>query len=102
MRRKQQTVVHTVTSAGQSRAEYLDERQRRYLLTMGLRLVLFVAAGLAPVPTPWKIVLILVSLVLPWLAVVAANAQQPVHRARAGFVPPSPADPRALPAGRAD
>ena len=96
-------MVHTVTSAGQSRADYLAERQRRYLLTMGLRLVCFVAAGVAPIPVAWKIVLIVGSLVLPWLAVVAANAQQPVHRAApAGFVAPSAADPRALPAAPPD
>src|SRR5947208_4212470 len=66
-----------VTTARQSPRDELRARERRYLLTMGLRVVMFVAAIVCFVTgLPWEIgaVAIAASLVLPWVAVVAANA----------------------------
>jgi hypothetical protein len=62
-----------VTSAARSRDEQIDARQRRYLLTMGLRTLLFVLA-IVLFRGVWRYAAIGASLVLPWLAVVVANA----------------------------
>ena len=73
---------------GKSPAEERRERERRYLLTMGLRVVCFVAAiVLFAVGPRWAgFIAALGSLVLPWVAVVAANAGP---RRRAGGDVPS-------------
>lgn len=65
-----------VTTAGRSPAEERRDRERRYLLTMGLRVLCFVAAiVLFAVGPRWAgFVAAFGSLVLPWIAVVAANA----------------------------
>ena len=65
-----------VTTAGKSPSQERRERERRYLLTMGLRVLCFVAAiVLFAVGPRWAgFVAAAGSLVLPWVAVVAANA----------------------------
>jgi len=50
-----------VTSAPPDRLAEIRTRQRRYLITMGIRVVCFILAAA-------------LSIVLPWVAVVAANA----------------------------
>ena len=65
-----------VTTAGKSPRDEQRQRTRRYLLTMGLRTIIFIAAivlytlhlHVAAVVTGAA------SLILPWIAVVAANA----------------------------
>jgi len=65
-----------VTTAGKSAREERRERERRYLLTMGLRVLCFIAAivlfaaGLRVAGA----VAAAGSLILPWVAVVVANA----------------------------
>lgn len=65
-----------VTTAGKSAREERRERERRYLLTMGLRVLCFIAAivlfaaGLRLAGA----VAAAGSLILPWVAVVVANA----------------------------
>jgi len=65
-----------VTTVAQSPREERRDRERRYLLTMGLRVLCFVAAiVLFAVGPRWAGLLAAIgSLVLPWVAVVAANA----------------------------
>jgi archaellum biogenesis protein FlaJ (TadC family) len=66
-----------VTTAGKSPREEQRERTRRYLLTMGIRVVCFVLAiVLVAIGVPWEFsaIAIAASLILPWVAVVAANA----------------------------
>ncbi len=64
-----------ITTAPPDPRQEQADRQRRYLVTMGIRLVLFVAAiALWPVVGGWSVLIACVSLVLPWVAVVAANA----------------------------
>src|SRR3954447_16590062 len=66
-----------VTTAPQSPRDELRARERRYLFTMGLRVVMFVTAIICfATGLPWALgaVAIALSLVLPWVAVVAANA----------------------------
>lgn len=65
-----------VTTAGRSPREEQRERERRYLITMALRLVCFILAiVLFGVGLPWVAAFAVAgSLILPWVAVVAANA----------------------------
>lgn len=79
-----------VTDAKPASSVERDERQRRYLVSMGIRTVAFVLAivlfhGVA------QILAIAVSMIMPWMAVLIANAgprrrvEQPSF-----FVPPRP------------
>ena len=62
-----------ITTASASRDADIAARQKRYLLAMGFRTVCFVAAIF--VTTGWlRVVLIVGALVLPYVAVVMANA----------------------------
>lgn len=65
-----------ITTAPQSRADDIRKRQKRYLLSMSLRTICFVGAVLASLNGidwlwPW---LVAGALILPYIAVVAANA----------------------------
>lgn len=68
--------VHRITSAPEPLTDDLARRQRRYLWQMGLRVVCFLAAGLmwSHVPVVIPIVLLVVASVLPYVAVLLANA----------------------------
>ncbi|HWA65262.1 MAG TPA: DUF3099 domain-containing protein [Mycobacteriales bacterium] len=70
-----------VTTATQSPAEERQSRERRYLFTMGLRVVCIIAA-IAFARVSWVIAGIAIagSVVLPWVAVIAANAPKPGAR----------------------
>jgi len=65
-----------VTTAGKSPRDEQRERTRRYLLTMGLRTIILIAAVvLYAVHLHWAAAITAAaSLILPWIAVVAANA----------------------------
>jgi hypothetical protein len=65
-----------ITSAAASRNEDIAARQKRYLFSMGIRTLCFVGAIIAAtagVHWLWPI-LIVAALVLPYVAVVMANA----------------------------
>ncbi|GAB3788446.1 DUF3099 domain-containing protein [Nocardioides ungokensis] len=64
-----------ITTAASSRAEDIAARQKRYLLSMGIRSACFVGAvvaGIAGVDWLWPW-LIAAALILPYVAVVMAN-----------------------------
>jgi Flp pilus assembly protein TadB len=62
-----------VTTAPVSPAEERRARERRYLITMAVRVVAFIAAIV--LASGWvRVVAIALALVLPWIAVVLANA----------------------------
>jgi len=65
-----------VTTAGKSPREEQRERTRRYLITMGVRVVCFILAiVLFGLHLHWAAGFAVAgSLILPWIAVVAANA----------------------------
>ena len=65
-----------VTSAPQNPQDEIRIRQRRYLVTMGVRVVCFVLAiVLAAAHLVWAAgIAVGASLILPWVAVIAANA----------------------------
>jgi len=65
-----------ITTAATSRNADIAARQKRYLISMSIRSVCFigaVATGLAHIDWAWPI-LIVAALVLPYIAVVMANA----------------------------
>lgn len=63
-----------ITSATRSRSDDIRGRQRRYLISMGIRTACFVLAVLT-MGIPWLMwVFIAASFVLPYVAVVMANA----------------------------
>jgi Flp pilus assembly protein TadB len=62
-----------VTTAPVSPAEERRGRERRYLITMAVRVVAFVVAIVFA--TGWvRVIAVILALVLPWVAVIAANA----------------------------
>lgn len=64
--------VHRITDAGVSLTEDQAGRQRRYLIAMTIRTLCVVGAVLAP--SPWRWVLAVGAVILPYIAVVMANA----------------------------
>jgi hypothetical protein len=71
-----------VTTAGMSGTEDRLLRQRRYLITQGVRISCFVLAVALPVPLWAKLVLIVGAFALPWIGVVAANGGPTVQRTK--------------------
>lgn len=61
-----------ITTASTSRDDEINARQRRYVFSMAVRTVCFVAAVLVEGWLRW--VLVVAALVLPYVAVVMANA----------------------------
>lgn len=65
--------VVLVTTAAPSLQEERRSRERRYLITMGIRVVAFIVAIV--VARGWvRVIAVALALVLPWIAVVLANA----------------------------
>jgi hypothetical protein len=60
-----------ITTAASSRAADIAARQRRYVISMGIRTVCFVSAVLVDGWLRW--VLVVAALLLPYVAVVMAN-----------------------------
>jgi hypothetical protein len=94
MRKRRDSVV--ITDLGSSRTAEIRERERRYVAAMLFRAVCFVAATLIfHGAARWFA--IGVAILMPWLAVVLANA--PKVRAvtrHAEFVPVVPREPSGL------
>ena len=65
-----------VTTAAKSPGDELRERQRRYLVTMAVRVVCWILAiVLFGLGLRWEGgIAVAASLILPWVAVIAANA----------------------------
>jgi Flp pilus assembly protein TadB len=68
--------VHRITTAPEPLADDLARRTRRYLIQMGIRVVCFIAAIVTWDRVPmWVSALLLVgAVVLPYVAVILANA----------------------------
>jgi hypothetical protein len=65
-------VVHSITTAAQAHSDDQDARIRRYLFSMGLRTVCVVLVIVIDNPVRW--VFAVLAVVLPYIAVVMANA----------------------------
>lgn len=88
---------HLVTGAAVSRVEEHKRRQRRYLLTMTIRIVLLIVAVLiARVNVPLGVVVGVLSAVLPGFAVVMANDGPPKSSKYHRRVVPTGAGERAI------
>jgi len=70
--RKREPAAVLITDAPKSRFDQLAERQRRYLISMGIRTVCLLLAIVVPY-APARVALVVGALVLPWLSVVGAN-----------------------------
>jgi xanthine/uracil permease len=69
-----------VTTAPVSARDERRTRERRYLVTMAVRVLAFVVAIVFA--TGWiRVIAVVLALVLPWVAVVLANAG-PIRRSR--------------------
>ncbi len=92
--------VHRITTAAVSLSEDQRTRTRRYLVSMTIRTACFLGAVFAP--SPWRWVLLVGAVFLPYVAVVMANAGsgrpqgpalttvvRPDHRALGGSEHPS-------------
>lgn len=64
--------VHRITDAGASLSDEQSGRTRRYLWQMGIRTACVVGAVLSP--PPWRWVLVVGAVCLPYVAVIMANA----------------------------
>ena len=85
--------IVSVTSAGLSHSADIALRQRRYVLMQSLRIVCIVLATALPVALPYKGLLILGAVALPWFGVVMANAGPTVGKNKA----PRSVEPRVEP-----
>lgn len=96
--RRSEPVV--ITDIASSRTAEIRSRERRYVIAMVFRAVCFVAATLLfHGPARWLAVA--VAIMMPWLAVVLANAPAKVKVSRqAAFEPPVPREPLRLEPGR--
>jgi hypothetical protein len=70
----------SITTARASRSSEIRHRQNRYLLSMGIRTACFIGAVVATGVLRWT--LVLAAFVLPYIAVVMANASERKHYAR--------------------
>jgi hypothetical protein len=70
--------VHQITSAPRSHTEDQDARIQRYLISMGIRTVCVILVFVVSGPLRW--VFIVGAVVLPYVAVVMANAADHRHR----------------------
>ena len=64
--------VFRITTAGSGLSEDQRTRTRRYLISMGVRTLCFIGAVVTP--SPWRWILFIGAIFLPYVAVVMANA----------------------------
>ncbi len=77
-----------ITSARQARSADIHRRQVRYLLSMGIRTICFIMAVIASGWLRWG--LVAAAVILPYVAVVIANASNTrTSEARLGVPPDS-------------
>jgi hypothetical protein len=81
-----QPEVYRITSATGSRSADMQQRATRYLLSMGIRTVCVILVIVVPGPLRW--VFAVGAIVLPYIAVVAANASG--ERREPPLPPPPP------------
>jgi hypothetical protein len=70
--RASQQPVYSVTGVRRGTSDDLAQRQRRYLISMSIRTVSFVLAVVTHGPVRW--IFVAAALILPYIAVVMANA----------------------------
>jgi len=80
--------VHQITSAPEPLTDDVARRQRRYLVQMGIRVVCFALSVLTwgHIPVVLSLVLIVGAVVLPYTAVLIANAGRERRDTDASFM----------------
>lgn len=96
MFRRNRPPVVSITGARTSLADDVSARTRRYLISMTIRTVCFVGAVIASGPLRWF--LVACAILLPYIAVVMANAGRESGPSD-GPEPVPPQDRPSLPAG---
>jgi hypothetical protein len=97
--------VFSVTGLPASLRDDQGGRMRRYLWSMGIRTVCFVLAVVALGVLHWTVVgwgLVIAAVILPYIAVVVANATRPRGSTALGPVTPGEHGPPQLAPGRPD
>ena len=80
--------MHTVTSAASSSTDDQDQRVKRYLTMMGIRVLCF---GLVFVTTGWlRWAAVAGAVLIPYFAVIVANAVRPSQAGTIQAVTPPP------------
>ncbi len=82
---KRPAEVHTITSAQSSLQDDLGPRMRKYLISMSVRTACFVLAVVFDGPLRW--VFAAAAILLPYFAVVVANAGPRRQTGSTGYVP---------------
>jgi len=93
-REEDQPEVYRITSAAGSHSADMQQRAGRYLVSMGIRTLCVILVIVVPGPLRW--VFAVGAIVLPYIAVVAANAAG--ERRGAPLQSPPPVAGRSLPA----
>ncbi len=93
-RGQDQQDVYRITSAAGSHTADMNQRATRYLISMLIRTVCVVLVIVVPGPLRW--VFAVGAVVLPYIAVIAANSTG--ERRQRPLPPPPPGAHRALPA----
>lgn len=78
-----------ITSAPQSPLDEFNDRRRQYAIVMSIRIACFILAVVVTV-TWLRIVFIIGALVLPWVAVIAANQAKTRRAAGPALFVPAP------------
>lgn len=66
--------VHRITTAAPGLSADQITRRRRYLISMTIRTLCFIGAVITP--SPWRWILVVGAVLLPYIAVVMANAHR--------------------------
>jgi len=91
MKRREHAIL--VTGAALSREEEFRARKKRYVITMSMRIVLLVGAGLLVQWHLWAaLVVAAISIVLPWIAVIMANDGPPKNSKKFRAMHPTESD----------
>lgn len=93
--------IHRITSAPEALADDMARRQKRYLVQMGIRVICFAGAVLSwgHIPLWASLVLIVAAVVLPYSAVLLANAGRERSDSDVSFMTPRELGPGTGPRG---
>ncbi|MDM7830955.1 DUF3099 domain-containing protein [Cellulomonas edaphi] len=94
--------VTRITSAPEPLADDVARRQKRYLIQMGIRVVCFALAVItwSHIPVWLSVILIVGAVVLPYVAVILANAGRERRDDETTFIDPRQIGPGSGPSGR--
>lgn len=107
-RRRDRPIVYTVTDARKPLSEDIGYRERRYLITMGIRALCFILSIILALALhgAWRwsaVVAVVGAVVLPYVAVIFANGgREPESSARFEPYEPREADRKEISGGHGE